>query len=194
MIRRLYLWTMQQADSPHAVPALFLVAFLESSLFPIPPDVLLIPMVMARPERGMWMAGICTLGSALGGAFGYLIGQTFMPVVGEAILQFYGAEERFEQLSELFLQYDVWIVFIAGFSPIPYKLFTIAAGLFGSPFLLFFLVSILSRGARFFLVAGLLKWGGERLRLLVEKHLELLTAAILLLALAALAMVRLVHS
>jgi membrane protein YqaA with SNARE-associated domain len=192
MIRRLYQWTMNLAASPHALPALFLVALAESSFFPIPPDVLLIPMVLARPARGLTMAAVCTLGSAIGGAFGYLIGQEFMPIIGQPIIEFYGAENRFEHLAELFRQYDVWIIAIAGFSPIPYKLFTISAGVFGSNFAIFFLVSILSRGARFFLVAGLLKWGGDRLRLLVEKHLELLTVAILILAIAAFILVRLI--
>jgi membrane protein YqaA with SNARE-associated domain len=192
MIRRLYQWTMNLAASPHAFTALFLVALAESSFFPIPPDVLLIPMVLARPKKGLWIAAVCTLGSAIGGAFGYLIGQEFMPVIGDPIIQFYGAEDRFAHMAELFRKHDVWIIAIAGFSPIPYKLFTISAGAFGSNFTIFFLVSILSRGARFFLVAGLLKWGGERLRLLVETHLELLIVGILLLAIAAFTLIRLI--
>jgi membrane protein YqaA with SNARE-associated domain len=192
MLRRLYQWTMNLAASPRALPALFIVALAESSFFPIPPDVLLIPMVLAQPNKGFRMALVCTLGSAIGGAFGYLIGQEFMPVIGEPIIRFYGAENRYEHLAELFRQYDVWIIAIAGFSPIPYKLFTLSAGAFGSNFTIFFLVSVLSRGARFFLVAGLLKWGGERLRLLVEKHLELLTVGILLLALAAFTLIKLI--
>jgi membrane protein YqaA with SNARE-associated domain len=192
MIRRLYQWTMDLAASPNAVIALFLVSLAESSFFPIPPDVLLIPMVLAKPLKGFWFAFVCTIGSAIGGAFGYLIGQEFMPIIGEPIIQFYGATDKFEHLGELFRQHDVWIIAIAGFSPIPYKLFTISAGLFGSNFAIFFIVSILSRGARFFLVAALLKWGGERLRLLVEKHLELLTVVILLLAIAAFALIRLI--
>ncbi|MBF0193157.1 MAG: DedA family protein [Magnetococcales bacterium] len=191
-MRRLYQWTMDLAASPNAAIALFFVALAESSFFPIPPDVLLIPMVLAKPLKGFWFATVCTIGSAIGGAFGYLIGQEFMPIIGEPIIQFYGATDRFEHLGELFRQYDVWIIAIAGFSPIPYKLFTICAGLFGSNFAIFFIVSILSRGARFFLVAALLKWGGERLRLLVEKHLELLTVGILLLAIVAFTLIRLI--
>ncbi|MBF0380317.1 MAG: DedA family protein [Magnetococcales bacterium] len=190
-MRRLYKWTMDLAASPNAVIALFLVALAESSFFPIPPDVLLIPMVLANPLKGFWFATVCTLGSAIGGAIGYLIGQEFMPIIGEPIIQFYGATDKFEHLGELFRQHDVWIIAIAGFSPIPYKLFTITAGLFGSNFTIFFIVSILSRGARFFLVAALLKWGGERLRLLVEKHLELLTVVILLLVIAAFTLIKL---
>ncbi len=192
MIRRLYQWTMGLAASPHAITALFFVAMAESSFFPIPPDVLLIPMVLAQPKKGLWMALVCTMGSAIGGAIGYLIGQEFMPLIGEPIIRFYGAEAKFDHLGELFRQYDVWIIAIAGFSPIPYKLFTITAGAFGSNFVIFFLVSILSRGARFFLVAGLLKWGGERLRLLVEKHLELLTVVILILVVAAFVLIKLI--
>jgi membrane protein YqaA with SNARE-associated domain len=192
MIRRLYQWTMNLAASPRATLALFFVAMAESSFFPIPPDILLIPMVLARPSRGFWMALVCTLGSAIGGAFGYLIGQEFMPIIGDPIIAFYGAEDKYHHLAELFIEYDVWIIAIAGFSPIPYKLFTISAGAIGSNFAIFFLVSVLSRGARFFLVASLLKWGGDRLRLLVEKHLELLTVAILLLAVAAFTLIKLI--
>ncbi|MBF0357472.1 MAG: DedA family protein [Magnetococcales bacterium] len=191
MIRRLYQWTMGLAASPNAVIALFLVALAESSFFPIPPDVLLLPMVLAQPKKGFWFATVCTIGSAIGGAFGYLIGQEFMHIIGEPIIQFYGAADRYEHLGELFRQYDVWIIAIAGFSPIPYKLFTISAGAFGSNFAIFFLVSILSRGARFFLVAALLRWGGDRLRLLVEKHLELLTVIILLLVISTFILIKL---
>ncbi|MBF0454761.1 MAG: DedA family protein [Magnetococcales bacterium] len=190
-MRRLYHWTMSQAASPHAPWVLFWVALAESSFFPIPPDVLLIPMILAQPGRAFKLAAICTIGSALGGALGYLIGQEFMPILGEPIIQFYGAQGRYEQLGELFRQYDVWIIAVAGFSPIPYKLFTLSAGAFGSPFLLFFGVSVLARGARFFLVATLLKWGGDRLRSLVEKHLELLTVALLVLVIVAFTLVKL---
>lgn len=191
MLRRLYQWTMDLAASPRAATALFLVALAESSFFPIPPDLLLIPMVLATPTRGLRLAAICTIGSAIGGAIGYLIGMQFMHIIGEPIIQFYGVADRYEHMAELFRQYDVWIVAIAGFSPIPYKLFTISAGAFGSNFVIFFLVSVLARGARFFLVAALLKWGGERLRLMVEKHLELLTVVILLLVVAAFAILKL---
>ncbi|MBF0448069.1 MAG: DedA family protein [Magnetococcales bacterium] len=189
-MRRLYHWTMNLAASTYALPALFFVALAESSFFPIPPDVLLIPMALARPSRALIMALVCTAGSTIGGALGYLIGQTFMPIIGQPIIAFYGAQERYEQLSALFVEYDVWIIAIAGFSPIPYKLFTLTAGALGSNFAIFILVSFLSRGARFFLVAGLLKWGGERLRMVVENHLELVTVGILLLAMAALALVK----
>lgn len=190
MIRRLYEWTMKWAGSPQAVPALFLIAFAESSFFPIPPDLLLIPMVLATPGRGLKLALVCTLGSALGGAFGYFIGLQFFQWIGEPIIRFYGATERYAALATLFQEYDVWIVGIAGFSPIPYKLFTITAGALGSNFVLFLLVSILSRGARFFLVAGLLMWGGVRLRSLVEKHLELLTATLMVMVVAAFVLVK----
>ncbi|MBF0369172.1 MAG: DedA family protein [Magnetococcales bacterium] len=191
-MRKLYDWTMQWASSPQALPAIFFIAFVESSFFPIPPDILLIPMVMAAPKRGLVIAGVCTLGSALGGGFGYLIGYHFWQWIGEPIIQFYGAAEKYQHVSELFRQYDVWIVGIAGFSPIPYKLFTITAGALHSNFAVFMVVSILSRGARFFLVAGLLMWGGERLRLLVERHLGLLTAIIMVMVVVAIIAVKLI--
>lgn len=190
MIRKLYQWTMKLAASKNAPTALFFIALAESSFFPIPPDLLLIPMVLAAPKRGLYLAAICTLGSALGGALGYFIGFQFFQWIGEPIIQLYGIEHRYHALAELFKQYDVWIVGIAGFSPIPYKLFTITAGALHSNFPLFIIVSILSRGARFFLVAGLLIWGGDSLRNLVEKHLELLTATLMIMLVGTFLVVR----
>ncbi|MBF0187572.1 MAG: DedA family protein [Magnetococcales bacterium] len=178
MLRRLYDWTMKWAASPQALPALFIIAMAESSFFPIPPDLLLIPMVLAVPAKGLVYAAWCTVGSVIGGALGYLIGYQFWQWIGEPIIEFYGAAEKYAHLSELFNQYDAWIVGIAAFSPIPYKLFTITAGAMHSDFGVFILTSLLARGARFFLVAGLLKWGGDRLRNLVEEHLNLLVTVL----------------
>lgn len=178
MIRRLYNWTIHWAASPRALPALVVLSFAESSFFPIPPDFLLIPMVMALPAQGMRYAAWCTVASALGGGFGYFIGYSFWQWLGQPILNLYGLQAGYDQAVALFAQYDVWIVAIAGFSPIPYKLFTITAGALHSDFVSFMITSLFARGARFFLVAGLLMWGGERLRALVEKHLEALTMAL----------------
>ncbi|MGN7613463.1 YqaA family protein, partial [Magnetococcales bacterium HHB-1] len=181
MIKRLYHWTMEQARSPHAVKVLFLIALAESSFFPIPPDLLLIPMAMAIPASALSYAGWCTLGSVIGGAIGYGIGYGFWQVIGQPIIEFYGAAGKYDQVQAYFHQYDVWIVAIAGFSPIPYKLFTITAGALHANFPIFILTSLLSRGARFYLVAGLLKWGGDRFRKLVEDNLNLLVTVITIL-------------
>ncbi|OSM01857.1 YqaA family protein [Magnetofaba australis] len=178
MMRKLYDWTMHWAAHPNAKTALFLVAVAESSFFPIPPDLLLMAMTLAAPPQGLRYAAICTAGSVLGGALGYLIGVYGWAAIGEPIIQFYGKMDAYNQLVALFDEHGAWVVAIAGFSPIPYKLFTITAGALHADFAMFMAMSLFSRGARFFLVAGVLKWGGDRLRAMVEKHLDLLTIVI----------------
>ncbi|MEG3638625.1 YqaA family protein [Magnetococcus sp. PR-3] len=177
-MRGLYDWTMHWAMHPKAMPALFIVAIAESSFFPIPPDLLLIAMSLAEPMRSFIYAALCTVGSVVGGALGYLIGYLAWDYIGTPILNFYGKMDAYTDLAALFDTHGAWIVALAGFSPIPYKLFTITAGALHADFALFMLMSLLSRGARFFLVAALLRWGGDRLRHLVERHLDLLTIAV----------------
>ena len=173
MLRRLYDWTMSLAQSAHALWALAAVSFVESSVFPIPPDVLLIPLIIARPERAWVIAGICTLASVLGGAFGYLIGWGFFEQIGRPVLEFYGKDARFEEFSTTYNAWGAWAVLIAGVTPFPYKVITILSGVTGLNFGVFMVASVLARGLRFFLIAALLKRFGEPIRVFIEERLGL---------------------
>ncbi len=187
-MRRCYYWTLSWADRPHAKLALFLIALIESSIFPVPPDVLLIALALGHPDHSFRFAAVSTAGSILGAAVGYLIGMGLFVAVGMSIIEFYGLVPQFELAQGWFETYGVAIILIAGFSPVPFKVFTIAAGAFGLPFIWFMLASLLSRGARFYLEAALLYWGGPRLRELVEKHFEWITIVITVLVVAGFAM------
>ena len=168
---------MHYAAHPKAELALFIVAFVESSFFPIPPDVLLIPMVIVNRARAFRYAIICTVGSVIGGVFGYSIGLFAFESIGQTAIAFYGLQEGFNTLSEWYADFDVYIVAVAGFSPIPYKVFTIFSGFMQANFSGFVLASILSRGARFFLISWLLWRGGTSLKGWVETNLYPLTMA-----------------
>lgn len=174
-VKRLYEWVLHWADTPYAVPALFILAFVESSFFPIPPDVLLISLALAIPKKSFRYAAICTVGSVLGGMFGYLIGLELIDAVGMPILNFYGATGKYESIRQLYIQYDAWAVGIAGFTPIPYKVFTIAAGAFKIDFIVFVLASIVGRAGRFFLVALLIYRYGPSIRGFIDRYFNLLT-------------------
>ncbi len=176
MLRRLYDWVIGLAGHRHALPALAMVSFAESSVFPVPPDVLLLPMVLARPKRAWVVALVCTLASVAGGVAGYAIGALLFEAVGRPILDFYGYAAQFERFSAEYNAYGAWIVFGAGFTPIPYKVFTIASGVTGLDLMVFVVASALSRGARFFLEAALLYFFGEAIRSFVEARLALFTA------------------
>ncbi|MDQ6989113.1 MAG: YqaA family protein [Mariprofundaceae bacterium] len=189
ILRRLYLWTLSWAEHPSARYALFFIAVIESSIFPIPPDILLIALALGKPQWAMKFAAICTAGSTLGAALGYAIGLFLFATIGQTIIDFYGLSSQYTQAETWFAMYGVAIVLIAGFSPIPFKVTTIAAGAFGLNFLLFMLASLLSRGARFFLEAAILRWGGDRLRFYVEKHFELMTLLVTLLVVAGFVMI-----
>lgn len=154
MMRRIYDWVLHWADTPYGTWALFLLAFAESSFFPIPPDVLLIALCVARPERSFRYALVSAAGSILGGCLGYLIGWQFMTGVGNRIVAFYGLTGKVAYIETLYQTYDAWAVGIAGFTPIPYKVFTITAGMFKINFVVFVLASLVSRSARFLLWAG----------------------------------------
>jgi len=180
-LRRLYLWTLSWAEHPSAKVALFAIAFIESSFFPIPPDILLIALALGRPELALPFAAITTAGSTLGAAFGYLIGMLLFVSVAQPIIEFYGLMAQFNHVEGWFAEYGVWIVLIAGFSPIPFKVITIAAGTFGLSFVPFILAALISRGARFYLEGALLRWGGDKVRHFVEKHFELLTVLVVVL-------------
>ncbi|MAM68131.1 MAG: cytochrome B [Rhodospirillaceae bacterium] len=174
MLRRLYDWTMEMAAQKNAVWVLAAVAFVESSVFPIPPDVLLIPMVLAARNSAWRYAAICTIASVLGGMLGYAIGSGLYEGVGRPILDFYGYGAKFSDFTARYNEYGGWIVFIAGVTPFPYKVITIASGVTDLDFATFTTASVLARGLRFFVVAALLYWIGQPIREFVEKRLGLL--------------------
>lgn len=174
MVRRLYDWVLHWAETPYSTWALFLLAFSESSFFPVPPDVLLIALAVAKPSKALRYALVCAIGSVLGGCLGYLIGYEFMAAVGQKIVDFYGLTEKVGYIESLYQQYDAWAVGIAGFTPIPYKVFTIAAGMFNIDFSVFILASFLSRSARFFLVGGLIYRFGPSIQGFIDRYFNTL--------------------
>ena len=175
MLRRLYDYTMGLAARPHAKSFLGGIAFLESSFFPIPPDVLLIPMVLANRAQAWRIALICSIFSVIGGMFGYLIGAVFFDWIGQPIIDFYGYGDKFEEFSGAYNEWGGWIVAFFGLTPFPYKVITIASGVTHLNLAVFIVASVLSRSARFFLVAGLLWKFGEPIREFIEKYLGILT-------------------
>ncbi len=182
MIQRLYTWTMSLAAHRHAMWALAAVAFIESSVFPIPPDVLMIPMILAARHRAFVIAAVATLASVLGGCLGYAIGYGFMDTIGQPILEFYGKADQFDQLAARFNEYGGWAVLVAGVTPFPYKVITIFSGATQLPLPLFMGVSVLARALRFFIVAGLLWQFGAPIKAFIERWLgPLFTAFVVLL-------------
>ena len=175
MLKRLYDRTMALAAHRHAKWWLALISFVESSVFPIPPDVMLIPMVLARRTDAWRIAAVCTLASVAGGCAGYAIGFFLFDAVGRPLLEFYGQMEAFTEFQGCYNELGAWIVFGAGTTPFPYKVITIASGVTGLDFLVFTVASVLARGVRFFLVAGLLWYFGEPIRGFIERHLGKLT-------------------
>jgi membrane protein YqaA with SNARE-associated domain len=180
-LRRLYDWVLHWADTPYAAPALFLLAFSESSFFPVPPDVLLIALVLGARRCWFRYALLCTIASALGGLAGYGIGYWLMDTVGQRIIAFYHAQEYYRQVMEWYIRFDYWIVFIAAFTPIPYKVFTIASGAFHMNMPAFAVVSTVGRGMRFFLVAGLLFWFGPPIQRFIDRYFNLLSVVFVIL-------------
>jgi membrane protein YqaA with SNARE-associated domain len=174
MLRRLYDWTMSLARTRHAERALAGVSFAESSFFPIPPDVLLIPMVLSDRLKWLRYAFICTIASVAGALLGYLIGALLYETVGQRILAFYNAEEAFGRLQDWYDTWGGWGVLFAAVTPFPYKVLTIFSGFAALDIAIFVIVSVIGRGLRFFLVAGLLYVVGEPIRHFIEKHLNLL--------------------
>ena len=175
VIRKLYNWTLLKSSKKQAPWFLGIISFAESSFFPIPPDIILIPMVLAKRTKAFFFALICTLSSVVGGAFGYCIGFLLFNSVGILLINFYDLTEGVNIFKDYYNVYGAWIVIIAGFTPFPFKVITIASGLFQLNFIIFILCSILSRGARFYLVAGLLYLFGEKIKLLIEKYFNILT-------------------
>jgi membrane protein YqaA with SNARE-associated domain len=174
MFRRLYNWVLHWAETPYSSWALFALAFAESSFFPIPPDVLLIALAVAKPEKSFRYALVCSVGSVLGGCAGYYIGHEFMAVVGQKIVSLYGFQDKMDYLQQLYRQYDAWAVGIAGFTPIPFKVFTLSAGMFKINFAVFLLASLVSRSARFFLVGGLIYKFGPGIQSFIDRYFDIL--------------------
>jgi membrane protein YqaA with SNARE-associated domain len=190
MLRKLYDWVFELARSKHATPAMAAVSFAESSFFPIPPDVMLAPMILARPDRAYFYAGVCTLASVLGGILGYAIGY-FLTDVGMMILAWLGKADTFEASKALFQQHGAWVILIKGLTPIPFKLITIASGIFQFNFALFVVMCVVTRGARFFAEAFILKRWGPPMLEMVEKRLAMWTVIGLVVLVGAIAAVKL---
>ena len=177
LLRRLYDWMMTRAAGPHATRALAAVAFLESSVFPVPPDAMLVPMVLAQPQRAWRLALIATAASVLGGLAGYAIGHYLFETLGQWIIDLYGLGAGFADFQRTWNEWGLWIILIKGLTPIPYKLVTIASGLASFSLPVFILASIVTRGLRFYLVAGLLRQFGAPVRAFIEERLTLVTTA-----------------
>jgi membrane protein YqaA with SNARE-associated domain len=174
-------WVESFAEKPGAEWALFLIAFAESSFFPIPPDVLLIALAVSIPRKSLRFAAICSLGSVLGGMFGYLIGLEFYELIGSRIVELYGVQEQYDTVRQLYSENAFLAIALAGFTIIPYKVFTIAAGAFGVSFEVLVLASAVSRTARFFLVAGLFYFFGPPIKSLIDRYFEALAVAFVVL-------------
>jgi len=175
MLRRLYDWVIRLASSPQAIPAMGVVAFAESSFFPIPPDIMLIPMVLANRTKAFRIALVCTVCSVLGGLLGYAIGYYFFETIGAWLVKTYGLQTGLESFRHGFAEYGTWIILIKGLTPIPYKLVTIASGAAHFDLFTFVWASIVTRGARFFIVSALLWKYGEPIRAFIEQRLTLVT-------------------
>ena len=191
MLRKLYDWVLSLARHRHATKALAAVSFAESSFFPIPPDVMLAPMVVTRPDRAYFYATVCTIASVLGGILGYAIGYWLEPV-GMWMLALLGKADAFEASKALFQQHGAWVILIKGLTPIPFKLITIASGIFQFNLALFIALCVVTRGARFFLVAFVLKRWGEPMLAIIEKRLALFTVLFLVLLVGAVFAVKLI--
>jgi membrane protein YqaA with SNARE-associated domain len=178
MLRNVYHRTLALAGSPRAGWWLALVAFTEASCFPIPPDVLLIPMALARPERAWRLALICTIGSVCGGALGYYIGYAVFNQLARPVIEFYGYGAKFAAFQAMYADWGLWVILIKGLTPIPYKIVTIASGAAKFNFWLFMAASAVTRGARFFIVATLLHFWGERVKDFIERRLTLVTTGV----------------
>ena len=178
MLHRFYARTLALASSPRALWWLAAIAFAEASFFPIPPDTLLIPMALARPDRAWRFALICTIASVIGGALGYFIGYELFDQLARPLIAFYGYAARFDAFQAMYAQYGLWIILIKGVTPIPYKIVTIASGAAHFDFAVFMGASVATRGARFFLVATLLHYFGESVREFIERRLTLVTAGV----------------
>ena len=173
MFQAMYDWTLRLASHRHAIRSMAIVSFCESSFFPIPPDVMVVPMILARRNQAYWIATVCTVSSVLGGMLGYAIGMFLYDSVGQWLIRFYGMGEGIEQFREQFRTYGTEIILIKGLTPIPFKLVTIASGIAGFSFPAFIAASVVTRGVRFFAIAWLLKRYGAPMQEFIERRLTL---------------------
>lgn len=192
MFARLYDWTMKQAAGRRAVPALAGISFAESSFFPIPPDVMLVPMCLADRARAFHFAMVCTVSSVAGGVFGYAIGYFLFESIGRAIVDLYGLKTGFDAYQQAFAKWGLWIILIKGLTPIPYKVVTIASGVAAFDPLVFVAASIVTRGARFYLEAALLWRYGAPIRAFIERRFNQLTWIFLIVLVGGFAVIRFV--
>jgi membrane protein YqaA with SNARE-associated domain len=179
MLRKLYDKVIALSESRHALPTLAAVSFAESSFFPIPPDVVLVPMALAQPQRARLYALVCTIASVAGGILGYAIGAFLYDTLGQWLISIYGYGDSVEAFRAAYARWGAWIILIKGMTPIPYKIVTIASGFAGYDFFMFVVLSFITRGARFFLEAELLRYFGEPIREFIEKRLTLVTTGFL---------------
>jgi membrane protein YqaA with SNARE-associated domain len=173
MLKRIYDWCIDAADKPYALWILFAVSFAESSFFPVPPDVMLAPMSLARPKRAWLYAGVCTIASVLGGVLGYAIGALLYDSLGQWLISVYGLSGKVETFRQSYAEWGALIILLKGLTPIPYKLVTITSGFAGYNISLFILFSLITRGARFFIAAALFNRYGDWIRERIERHLTL---------------------
>ena len=189
-LKRTYNWTLEKAQHKNAKWYLSLISFAESSFFPIPPDILLIPMALASKANALFYAFICTLFSVLGGILGYAIGYYFYNSVGIYIVDFYHLENSFNIFESYYKEFGILIVLGAGITPFPYKFITIASGVFGLNIFLFIIVSIIGRGLRFYLIAILLYFFGEKIKLIIDKYFNILTIVFFILLVGSVFIIR----
>lgn len=190
-LRQTYDYIINLSGKQNALVWLAIISFVESSFFPIPPDIMLIPMILATPKKAWRIAGVCTAASILGAYLGYIIGIYFFELIAEPLLNFYGYLEKFNEFKHLYEEYGAWIVFGAGITPFPYKIITIASGVVHLNLAVFTVASILARGLRFFLIAWLLKTYGEKMHLFIEKNLGWLSVLFLVLLIGGFALIKL---
>ena len=189
-LKRTYNWTLEKAQHKNAKWYLSLISFAESSFFPIPPDMLLIPMALASKAKALFYAFICTLFSVLGGILGYAIGYFFFNSVGIYIVELYHLENSFNIFEDYYKEFGILIVLGAGITPFPYKFITIASGVFGLNIFLFIIVSIIGRGLRFYLIAILLYFFGEKIKLIIDKYFNILTIVFFILLVGSVFIIR----
>lgn len=191
LTRRIYDHTLNLASRKNALTWLFVISFIESSFFPIPPDIMIIPMVLATPKEAYKIAGVATIASVLGGYFGYFIGVYGFELIARPLLEFYGYMKQFGEFENYYHEYGAWIVFGAGITPFPYKIITIASGVVRLDLVVFTIASVIARGMRFYFIAWLLKRFGDPMKVFIEKNLNLLSILFLLLLIGGFAAVKL---
>tara|TARA_Y100000996_G_C22429957_1_gene605226 strand:- start:335 stop:919 length:585 start_codon:yes stop_codon:yes gene_type:complete len=192
IFRKLYNWTLEKSSQKGAPFFLGIISFAESSFFPIPPDIILIPMILAKRTKAYFFALICTVSSVAGGILGYLIGLIIFNSIGIFVVNFYNLAESVDDFKNYYDLYGAWIVIIAGFTPFPFKAITIASGLFQLNFIIFILCALLSRGARFYLIALLLYLFGEKIKIFIDKYFNILTILFFILLIGSIFIIKII--